>query len=100
MDLLQRKPPAGTERAVGPNTDLDRKILAAMQSTPGRMQWTPQQITKATDARPQDVWRRLGLLTDRGLVHRSKVPDGPKRGPGSHTYSVTQSTGFGTADES
>ena len=100
MDLLQREPPAGTERAVGPNTALDRQILAMMQSTPGRTQWTPREITQQTGARPQDVWRRLGLLTDRGLVHRIKVPDGPRRGPGSHTYSVTQSTGFGTADES
>lgn len=99
MDLLQREPPAGTERAVGPNTDLDHQILRVLQRA-GGMEWTPREITRELGARPQDVWRRLGLLTERGLVHRIKVPDGPVRGPGSHLYSVTRSTGFGTADES
>jgi DNA-binding MarR family transcriptional regulator len=100
MDLLQRELPAGAERAVGPNTTLDHQILRVLQRGDGRMEWTPREITHQLEARPQDVWRRLGLLVERGLVHRAKVPDGPKRGPGSHTYSVTRSIGSGTADES
>ena len=64
------------------------------------MLWTPREITQALGAKPQDVWRRLGLLVERGLVRRTKVSDGPLRGPGSHLYSGTPSTEFGTDDES
>ena len=101
MDLLQRKPPPPLDqRFVRPNTALDHLILQTMQSRPERGDWTAHQVVKATGARNTDVWRRLNLLAKRGLLHRRKVPDGPDRGPGSYTYSVTQPIEFGTTDES
>ena len=102
MELLQRQPPPPLEeRYVRPNTDLDRLILRTMEEAlDRRVEWTPHQLVRATGARNKDVWRRLGLLTHRGLVRRTQVPFGPRRGPGSYTYSVTSSTGSGTTTAS
>lgn len=94
MELLQRKPPVPLEeRFVRPNTPLDHQILRVMvDGLDRRQEWTPHQLIRATGARDRDVWRRLGLLTQRGLVKRNQVPFGPNRGPGSFTYSVTERT--------
>lgn len=102
MDLLQRQPPPPLEeRYVGPNTELDYLILRVMQENHDRRrEWTPHQLVRATGARNQDVWRRLGLLAKRGLVSRNQVQDGPNRGPGSYTYSVTPLTRSGVTDGS
>lgn len=102
MDLLQRQPPPPLEeRYVGPNTELDHLILRVMRENyVRRVEWTPHQLVRATGARNKDVWRRLGLLAKRGLVIRNQVQDGPNRGPGSHTYSVTPPTRSGATAES
>lgn len=104
MELLQREPPPPLEeRYVRPNTELDRLILRVMVEAleqRSRVEWTPHQLVSATGALNKDVWRRLGLMAQRGLVKRNQVPFGPRRGPGSFTYSVTPPTRSDTTIES
>lgn len=91
------EPPVLTrDRNVGPTTDLDHLILQALAQRAGLRL---QDITQVVGGTTHRVHARVQTLIERGLVHRERIPGGPRRGPGASRYLLTQAT-LGSTDTS
>jgi predicted ArsR family transcriptional regulator len=89
-DLITKEPPAPLAlRHRGPSTPLDHKIIAVLTEADSRPCHAGQ-IAQKVGAGSHAVSSRLKVLTDRGLIRREAVPNGPRRGPGAFLYRLVQ----------
>jgi hypothetical protein len=70
--------------AKGPTTSLDIGICAALDDGVAREPREIQQIL-STPSLPQ-IYARLRVLVERGVIRRVVVPGSPRRGPGAGRY--------------
>ena len=79
-------PLSARDQIAGPSTDMDHQILQFLAQHPGV---ELRAITRAVDDTTHHVHARVQTLIDRGLVRRSPIPGGPRRGPGASRYRLT-----------
>ena len=70
--------------AKGPTTALDQRICEVLGN--GNLS-EPREIKGVIpEATLQQIYARLRVLVDRGVLMRVTYPEGPRRGPGSGRY--------------
>lgn len=71
--------------AYGPTTDLDHAICRVMEN--GNF-WEPREIQKQLSPETElpQIYARLRVLVQRGVLVREQTPGGPRRGPGAGRY--------------
>lgn len=77
------------EQVSGPSTPLDYDILRFLRAQ--RFPVTLATITAGVGSTTHRTHARVRCLLDRGLLKRTVIPGGPRRGPGASEYSLTAS---------
>jgi DNA-binding Lrp family transcriptional regulator len=70
-------------RPKGPTTDLDHAICAVLLGG-GKLE--PREIQEHVLATLPQIYARLRVLVERGVITRETSPDAPRRGPGAGRY--------------
>jgi DNA-binding Lrp family transcriptional regulator len=69
--------------AKGPTTSLDHAICAVLL---GGGELEPREIQEHVLATLPQIYARLRVLVERGVIRRVVVPGSPRRGPGAGRY--------------
>ena len=86
--LMQRNPPLrSTERAPCPTVPLDHAVMRVMQDGTAR-QLVSIRRDVGLPVSTHDLYARVRTLVDKGLLIRTPLPGGPRRGPGASEYSL------------
>lgn len=80
------------DRAQGPSLPIDCAILRHLEAHPDGEHLAA--VRAAVGGSTHYVHARLAALADRGLVHRSPVPGGPRRGPGASVYMLVRTASW------
>lgn len=67
----------------GPTTDLDHAICAVLLSG---LEMEPREIQERVVATLPQIYARLRVLVQRGVIQRKTPPGAPLRGPGAGRY--------------
>lgn len=70
----------------GPTIPLDFAILNALENGPAEL----REISRRVGDTSHHVHARVQTLMTKGLVERSSIPGGPRRGPGASRYALVE----------